>query len=189
MAQYSHYFYYNTGLYNNFFHNQKKVYKMLIDYHQLNVSYKIERKNLGIELFTNHPSENYLNPLTKKYPQNDNTILYAYSRNYGIDFQYKINLADYFKINLFSGFIYSSYWDTYKESLYSTFERSTVFRSENKFGVVSGVNATIPIYKNFLFNSNVRYSFYPTGNYSTQLFVWEIGVGYKLMKKKELHYN
>jgi hypothetical protein len=183
-GQFKHYIGYNTLVYQNFYNRENDKFQLKQSMLIPAMSYKIERKNIGIEVFFNSQPKNYYVLGGKIKPQ-INSITQIISHNLGLTTHYNILNKHYLKICPMLGII-KNWYDAMVIDYVGLNQNGEWWESilhhekESKLGLVGGVNINAPIYKKFYANTNIRYSYFPTAKYNKQNFMWEVGIGYML---------
>jgi hypothetical protein len=185
-GQFKHYFNYNTVVYSNFFNYEKDMSNFPKSILAPSFSYKLAKKKIGVELyFLTRFGMNYY-PVRNKAQVPDNSLLQLYGSVLNINCQYKIISKKALQVNMMLGLSKNWFKSAVLEFWYGShpmYEPKIRYENESKYGLSSGTNINIPLYKGIYSSTNLRYSFFPNAKYNKQNLMWEIGIGYLLQRK------
>jgi hypothetical protein len=190
MAQLKHYFSYNAIALKDLYNHEKDKSHFPANLIYPNLSYKIESRKIGVELFFNDGYGVRYHSLGENPRQlKTGTIYRAVTFNIGIACHFNLLNKSYLKINPFAGLVKNWYNSTTLLHWFDwgggAYELILDGGKESKIGPMLGTNVNVPIYKSIYANSNIRYSWFPGGQYNKQNFIVEIGLGYLYQNKKK----
>ena len=184
-AQLKHYITIAKPCYVTFFSNEKPKFKNLLSL-PISFSYKIQHKKWGIELWVTSTSSSYNSILSAKtgdFILIDHDII-------SLNVQYAAYQHNKISINPIIGLFYRDFharifngW--YQQNQYHDPYPVFLYKDENNIGFQTGVNINLPIYRGIYANTNLRYNAIPWAKYNKQNLYWEIGLGYKIQRKKK----
>lgn len=174
--------------YTNYFNGLEKTTKskFYLKYIAPSISYKIEYKKNGLEVFLNQPNISYY----QGFIAPANSILGIYSINIGINYQYTILQNDYIQLSPMLGIVKNNYTSHVLDSANSSPIADVIFAHfdyDKSVGFVSGINFNAKFYKQFFFTTNFRYFILPFAKFNKQHLTWEIGVGYRFQRKNKVN--
>ena len=188
--KYTHSLAINTNVYNdfgrkykqsNFYFSNRPIEKTF--------NYKIQKKRLALEYFQSNFYDNYYSSneyILRTIPIGD--ILFEKAEQKGITIQYTVLQNRHVSFSPFIGFVQQK---LVSEKLLKFYEEQNdipfQYNEEKKLGAQIGTNLTLPIYRNFFFQNNLRYTSMPTAKFNKKNLQFDIGVGYRwgnFLKKK-----
>ncbi len=185
-AQLKHYVTIGKVLYADFFNKEKDKFETFFSL-PVSLSYKIERERWGAEFwFADYTS--FYKPFDQSLPGDEYLITQDV---FCIDIQYAALRHKMVSINPFAGLMYRAYHATIfdgwrQQNQYHEPYPAEKYENENQIGIQAGVNINIPVYKGVYANTNLRYNSIPWAKYNKQNLYWEVGLGYKIQRKKNL---
>lgn len=184
-AQLKHYITIGKVFNENFFNKEEDKLEFILLL-PISISYKIEREKWSAELWYTESSRAYHSIYSSEF----NDILLIDNSIVCINIQYVAFQHKRISMSPFAGLIYRDYHSKIFEGwrIQNQFhEPYPVFRyeDENQIGFQTGVNINLPIYWGIYANSNLRYNAIPWAKYNKQNFVAEVGLGYKIQRKKK----
>jgi hypothetical protein len=193
-AQLKHYLSLNTVVYHDYFNQEKDRARFRWPRFGFfvpafpNFSYKIERKQLGVELFYNDNGIGYYYGATYTLENlnKDGAIKQVISSHIGLAVHYKALDKKYISINPMAGLVKIWYDETQmalQRHSGGWIEGYPTSNIEKRLGMLAGVNINIPIWKGIYANTNTRYMVFPGAQYNKQNLVFDFGLGYMYQNK------
>lgn len=185
-AQIKHYINLNTIGHYNYFNKEKDR-----GIGAIAPSYKIEKNKMGLEVFYNWRGIAYYygKTFSPEYMPNGG-IRQILSYTLGIAYHYNILEKKYLKINPMLGVTFCEYNPTVIDGWSGTAAsggwNEPYFRDEfeRRFGLLTGININIPIWRGMYANTNARYALYPSAQFNKQNLILDFGLGYMFQNKK-----
>src|SRR5690554_2068914 len=193
-GQWKHSFSVNMPIYSNFFSKNiaggSSSFIFCPDKALPEISYKLEKKNHGLEVYYNQYTKNYRSdpyaePYTRDYIKNSHST-------FGLNYQYKLFQNNFIELNPLMGLNIG--WNEasriynveYNEIIYGN---PILLGGPSKYllGVQLGFNYKIPVWNGFFIGGNLKHTF-RTWQEETHLknnMLFTAGIGYAFGKKKE----